>query len=130
MSWVCSLSSCCKTGATLRLAMGIAGAGNSGTLMATLFAPRLAQKIGWHGVFGVALIPLAKDAVLAPALPYFIDPFCTRHSQQGKPFVYGPSGDDAELPVMKQRQVPIAALMAQEIASRNEARVQPAGERN
>ena len=41
------------------LAMGIAGAGNSGTLMATLFAPRLAQKIGWHGVFGVALIPLA-----------------------------------------------------------------------
>lgn len=41
------------------LAMGIAGAGNSGTVLATLFAPRLAEAIGWHGVFGLALIPLA-----------------------------------------------------------------------
>src|SRR5215471_13622207 len=32
------------------LAMGIAGAGNSGTLLATLFAPRLAERFGWHGV--------------------------------------------------------------------------------
>jgi NNP family nitrate/nitrite transporter-like MFS transporter len=39
--------------------MGIAGAGNSGTLMATLFAPRLAQAYGWHPVFAVAMIPLA-----------------------------------------------------------------------
>src|SRR5258708_6144732 len=30
------------------LAMGIAGAGNSGSLLATLFAPRLAQMFGWH----------------------------------------------------------------------------------
>lgn len=29
------------------LAMGIAGAANSGTLVATLFAPRLAQAFGW-----------------------------------------------------------------------------------
>ena len=29
------------------LVMGIAGAGNSGTLIAPLFAPRLAQKFGW-----------------------------------------------------------------------------------
>jgi NNP family nitrate/nitrite transporter-like MFS transporter len=29
------------------LAMGIVGAGNSGSLMATLFAPRLAERIGW-----------------------------------------------------------------------------------
>lgn len=41
------------------LAMGIAGAGNSGTVLATLFGPRIAESIGWHGVMGVALIPLA-----------------------------------------------------------------------
>src|SRR4051794_27169869 len=41
------------------LAMGIAGAGNSGTLLATLFAPRLAQMFGWRSVFGVAIIPVA-----------------------------------------------------------------------
>ena len=41
------------------LAMGIAGAGNSGTLLATLFAPRLAQMFGWHSVFGFAMIPVS-----------------------------------------------------------------------
>ncbi|KAA6458670.1 NarK/NasA family nitrate transporter [Acidobacteria bacterium AB60] len=41
------------------LAMGIAGAGNSGTLIATFFAPRLAQHFGWHSVFGLALIPIS-----------------------------------------------------------------------
>ncbi|MGI8992201.1 MAG: MFS transporter [Bryobacteraceae bacterium] len=41
------------------LAMGIAGAGNSGTLLATLFAPRLAQALGWRSVFGIAMIPVA-----------------------------------------------------------------------
>lgn len=40
------------------LAMGIAGAGNSGSLLATLFAPRLAQVIGWRNVFGVVMIPV------------------------------------------------------------------------
>ncbi|HXJ12369.1 MAG TPA: nitrate/nitrite transporter [Candidatus Limnocylindrales bacterium] len=40
------------------LAMGIAGAGNSGTLLATLFAPRLAQAFGWRSVFGLAMIPV------------------------------------------------------------------------
>ncbi len=40
------------------LAMGIAGAGNSGTVLAALFAPRLAESIGWHAVFGYALLPL------------------------------------------------------------------------
>jgi NNP family nitrate/nitrite transporter-like MFS transporter len=59
------------------LVMGIAGAGNSGTLFATLFAPRLAEAHGWHAVFGLAIIPLlvvaviftllAKDAPVAPA---------------------------------------------------------------
>src|SRR5262249_28118292 len=38
-------------------AMGIAGAGNSGTLFATLFAPRLAERVGWHAVFALAILP-------------------------------------------------------------------------
>jgi NNP family nitrate/nitrite transporter-like MFS transporter len=41
------------------LAMGIAGAGNSGTLIATLVGPRLAQQYGWHFVFGIAILPIA-----------------------------------------------------------------------
>jgi MFS transporter, NNP family, nitrate/nitrite transporter len=41
------------------LAMGIAGAGNSGTLMATLFAPRLAEAFGWAATFGIAMLPVA-----------------------------------------------------------------------
>src|SRR6266481_1361443 len=40
------------------IAMGIAGAGNSGTALATLFGPILARFFGWHAVFGVALIPM------------------------------------------------------------------------
>jgi NNP family nitrate/nitrite transporter-like MFS transporter len=40
------------------LAMGIAGAGNSGTALATFFGPRLAQVWGWHAVFGLAIVPL------------------------------------------------------------------------
>jgi NNP family nitrate/nitrite transporter-like MFS transporter len=40
------------------LAMGIAGAGNSGTLVATFFGPRIAQHYGWHFVFGLALLPV------------------------------------------------------------------------
>jgi NNP family nitrate/nitrite transporter-like MFS transporter len=44
------------------LAMGIAGAGNSGTALASLFAPRLATHFGWQHVYGFAaammLLPL------------------------------------------------------------------------
>ena len=36
------------------LAMGIAGAGNSGTVLAVLFAPPLAAKFGWQTVYGLA----------------------------------------------------------------------------
>ncbi len=36
------------------LAMGIAGAGNSGTVLAVLFAPPLAQQFGWSTVYGLA----------------------------------------------------------------------------
>jgi NNP family nitrate/nitrite transporter-like MFS transporter len=46
------------------LAMGIVGAGNSGSLMATLFAPRLAERLGWANTLGLALIPVACIATL------------------------------------------------------------------
>ncbi|HEY9235026.1 MAG TPA: nitrate/nitrite transporter, partial [Phenylobacterium sp.] len=41
------------------LALGIAGAGNSGTALAALFAPGLAQVFGWNNVIGLACLPLA-----------------------------------------------------------------------
>ncbi len=57
-------------------ALGIAGAGNSGTALAALFAPSLAAAYGWVNVFGILLIPLfivfvvylvlAKDAPECP----------------------------------------------------------------
>jgi len=50
------------------LAMGLAGLGLTGTLLATLFCPRLAEQFGWHNVFGLALIPLGLIAVLFCAL--------------------------------------------------------------
>jgi NNP family nitrate/nitrite transporter-like MFS transporter len=40
-------------------AMGLAGMGNSGTVLAALFAPGLAKIFGWNGVLGLACIPLA-----------------------------------------------------------------------
>lgn len=40
------------------LALGIAGAGNSGTIVAALAAPRLAERVGWHGVFALAIVPV------------------------------------------------------------------------
>ncbi len=49
------------------LALGIAGAGNSGTALATFFAPRLAELVGWQNVFGLAVIPVLA-ALLVVAL--------------------------------------------------------------
>ncbi len=46
------------------LAMGIAATGNSGVLLATFFAPRLATYIGWHGVFGLMIVPVLLAAVV------------------------------------------------------------------
>jgi len=40
-------------------ALGLAGAGNSGTVFASLFAPSLAIALGWQNVFGLAALPLA-----------------------------------------------------------------------
>jgi MFS transporter, NNP family, nitrate/nitrite transporter len=41
------------------LALGIAGAGNSGTVVAALFAPHLAERFGWRAVFAIAAIPIS-----------------------------------------------------------------------
>lgn len=55
------------------LAMGIAGAGNSGTAVAALLAPRLAQHFGWRDVYGFAalmmLLPLAVMILCAKEPP-------------------------------------------------------------
>lgn len=58
-------------------AMGLAGMGNSGTVLAALLAPALAKAYGWNAVLGLACIPLtivfiiymlmAKDAPTAAA---------------------------------------------------------------
>jgi NNP family nitrate/nitrite transporter-like MFS transporter len=58
-------------------ALGIAGAGNSGTVLASLFAPALAVAFGWNTVVGLAALPLtiallvylalAKDSPRQPA---------------------------------------------------------------
>ena len=58
------------------LVLGIAAAGNSGTVLANLAAPRLAKLVGWHGVLGLAMLPLgltliafillARDAPIPP----------------------------------------------------------------
>ncbi|HET8694128.1 MAG TPA: MFS transporter [Aquabacterium sp.] len=55
------------------LAMGIAGAGNSGTVLAVLFAPPLATKYGWQTVYGLAaatmILPMMVMAVFAKEPP-------------------------------------------------------------
>lgn len=55
------------------LAMGISGAGNSGTVLAMLFAPPLATHFGWQAVYGMAalfmLIPIIVMIVLAKEPP-------------------------------------------------------------
>jgi NNP family nitrate/nitrite transporter-like MFS transporter len=57
-------------------ALGLAGAGNSGTVLASLFAPALAVALGWRNVIGLAALPLiavflffllrAKDSPKSP----------------------------------------------------------------
>jgi NNP family nitrate/nitrite transporter-like MFS transporter len=55
------------------LAMGIAGAGNSGTVLAVLLAPPLATRYGWQAVYGLAAatmaLPMIVMAVLAKEPP-------------------------------------------------------------
>jgi NNP family nitrate/nitrite transporter-like MFS transporter len=45
-------------------ALGLAGAGNSGTVFASLFAPALAVALGWRNVLGLAALPLLAVFVL------------------------------------------------------------------
>jgi len=45
-------------------ALGIAGAGNSGTVFASLFAPGLAVLVGWNNVLGLAVLPLTLAFVV------------------------------------------------------------------
>src|SRR5262249_51650054 len=57
-------------------ALGLTGAGNSGTVFASLFAPALAVAFGWRDVIGLATLPLlavflyfllkAKDSPKSP----------------------------------------------------------------
>jgi NNP family nitrate/nitrite transporter-like MFS transporter len=49
-------------------ALGIAGAGNSGTALAALFAPALAIAFGWRNVIGLAILPLLVALVVYVAL--------------------------------------------------------------
>ncbi|MFC0686318.1 nitrate/nitrite transporter [Novosphingobium clariflavum] len=66
-------------------AMGLAGMGNSGTVLASLFAPMLAKMFGWNAVLGLACIPLsvvfvvymlmAKDSPNQPAPRKLVDYF-------------------------------------------------------
>ena len=55
------------------LAMGLAGAGNSGTVLAVLFAPPLATAYGWSTVYGLAactmLLPMVVMWVIAKEPP-------------------------------------------------------------
>jgi NNP family nitrate/nitrite transporter-like MFS transporter len=65
------------------IALGIAGAGNSGTVFAALFAPGLAALFGWTNVLGLAAIPLgvallvyilaAKDSPNQPPPKTFVE---------------------------------------------------------
>ena len=59
------------------LVMGIAGAGNSGTVLASLFMPRLAAVIGWQAAMGVAIVPMA-----AAGLVFFL---CAKDSPNQPP---------------------------------------------
>ncbi|HEX7979018.1 MAG TPA: nitrate/nitrite transporter [Gemmatimonadaceae bacterium] len=50
------------------LVMGIAAAGNSGTVVANLVAPRIAAMVGWHGVLALTTIPLTIVLLVFAAL--------------------------------------------------------------
>ncbi|MCA9472153.1 MAG: MFS transporter [Nitrospirales bacterium] len=46
------------------LAMGVAAVGNSGVLLATFLAPRLAEGFGWRNTFGFMMLPVILTAVV------------------------------------------------------------------
>lgn len=66
------------------LAMGLAGAGNSGTVLATVFAPMLAKAFGWHNVFGLMAVPVLLVLVIFATLAK--DSPTTVYNTSGNPF--------------------------------------------
>ena len=79
-------------------ALGIAGAGNSGTVLAALFAPGLAAAFGWGNVLGLAVLPLllalvvyvalAKDSPNRPAPRPFVATFAPLKSADAWWFMF------------------------------------------
>ena len=79
-------------------ALGIAGAGNSGTVLAALFAPLLASFYGWQNVLGLAAIPLtlvlfvylvmAKDSPECPPAKSIADYFKVLKDQDAWWFMF------------------------------------------
>jgi NNP family nitrate/nitrite transporter-like MFS transporter len=67
------------------LAMGIAGAGNSGTAVAALFAPMLASAFGWRAVYGFAaaimILPLIVMILCAKEPPDRVSQGVKQHLQ-------------------------------------------------
>lgn len=59
------------------MALGFAGAGNFGTVLAALFAPWLAETYGWQNVIGASLV------LLVPAFGYYL--FAARDSDEPAP---------------------------------------------
>jgi NNP family nitrate/nitrite transporter-like MFS transporter len=49
-------------------AMGVVASANSGAVLAMLVAPRIAEAVGWRGVFGVMITPLLLTLILFAAL--------------------------------------------------------------
>jgi MFS transporter, NNP family, nitrate/nitrite transporter len=49
------------------MALGLAGAGNSGTVLASLFVPAIAVTLGWRNVLGLAALPLIAVLLLFAA---------------------------------------------------------------
>lgn len=68
------------------LAMGVAAVGNSGVLLASLFAPRLAAMYGWHQVFALMLVPVVGTAAL---FFWLVQPASlpNQHKKQAQPYL-------------------------------------------
>ena len=71
------------------LAMGIAGTGNSGTLIAAVAAPRVAEQVGWHATFGLAAIPVAAVWVLFAVLAKEPPPLAAQAGTEAAPGTRG-----------------------------------------
>ena len=79
-------------------ALGIAGAGNSGTAFAALFAPALAIAYGWNAVLGLSIIPLlvafvvyivfAKDSPECPPAKSLIEYMQVLHDKDAWWFMF------------------------------------------